>query len=58
MESNLQKKTFTNFLNVNNIKRQNRYTSKEAVFAGRFNRTITNLLKKLAFEKGYEYWID
>ena len=36
-------KTLCDFLDENKIKRYNRYTSKGAVFAERFNRTIRDL---------------
>ena len=39
-----------------NIKRFSRYTDKRAVIAGRFNRTIRNLLKKPVFEKRKTDW--
>ena len=45
-------KMFIEFLKLNDIKRYSRYTSKGAVFAERFNRTIRDLLKKPVFEKG------
>ena len=51
-------KIITDFLKLNNIKRYSRYTSKGAVFAERFNRTIRDLLKKPVFEKGNANWID
>ena len=51
-------KMFIEFLNLNDIKRYSRYTSKRAVFAERFNRTIRDLLKKPVFEKGNANWID
>ena len=35
-------KIFNDFLKLNNIKRYSRYTSKGAVFAERFNRTLRN----------------
>ena len=43
---------FNEFLNKYNIKRYSRYTDKGAVISKRFNKTITNLLKKPVFEKG------
>ena len=49
---------FNDFLKLNDIKRYSRYTSKGAVFAERFNRTIRDLLKKPVFEKGNANWID
>ena len=49
---------FIEFLKLNDIKRYSRYTSKGAVFAERFNRTIRDLLKKPVFEKGNANWID
>ena len=51
-------KMFIEFLKLNDIKRYSRYTSKGAVFAERFNRTIRDLLKKPVFEKGNANWID
>ena len=51
-------KMFNEFLKLNDIKRYSRYTSKGAVFAERFNRTIRDLLKKPVFEKGNANWID
>ena len=41
---------FQNFLNNNNIKHYSRNSSLAAVFAERFNRTIRDLLKRVAFE--------
>ena len=49
---------FQDFLNENNIKLYSRNTSLGAVFAERFNRTIRDLLKRPAFEKGDGNWID
>ena len=49
---------FIEFLKLNDINRYSRYTSKGAVFAERFNRTIRDLLKKPVFEKGNANWID
>ena len=49
---------FQDFLNKNNIKLYSRKSSYGAVFAGRFNRTIRDLLKKPVFEKGDGKWID
>ena len=51
-------KMFTDLLKLNDIKRYSRYTSKGAVFAERFNRTIRDLLKKPVFEKGNAIRID
>ena len=51
-------KIFETYLKSQNIKRYSRYTSKGAVFAERFNRTIRNLLKKPVFENGDANWID
>ena len=51
-------KIFETYLKSQNIKRYSRYTSKGAVFAERFNRTISNLLKKPVFENGDANWID
>ena len=49
---------FQDFLNKNNIKLYSRNSSYGAVFAGRFNRTIRDLLKKVVFENGDGDWID
>ena len=49
---------FQDFLNKNNIKLYSRNSSYGAVFAKRFNRTIRDLLKKIAFEHGDANWID
>ena len=46
------------FLNKNNIKIYSGNTSVGAVFAGRFNRTIKDLLERPVFEKGDRNWID
>ena len=51
-------KMFIDLLKLNDIKRYSRYTSKGAVFAERYNRTIRDLLKKPVFEKGNANWID
>ena len=51
-------KIFTNLLNTNNVKRYSRTTSIGAVFAGRFNRTIRDLLKRPVLERGESNWID
>ena len=49
---------FQDFLNKNNIKIYSRNSSYGADFAGRFNRTIRDLLEKPVFEKGNSNWID
>ena len=49
---------FQDFLNKNNIKLYSRNSSYGAVFAERFNRTISDLLKRPVFEKGDGNWID
>ena len=49
---------FQDFLNKNNIKLFSRNSSYGAVFAERFNRTISDLLKKIVFEQGDAKWID
>ena len=49
---------FQDFLNKNDIKLFSRNSSYGAVFAERFNRTIRDLPKKPAFEKGDGNWID
>ena len=51
-------KIFNEFLNYNKIKRYSRYTDKGAVFAERSNKTVRNLLKKPAFEKGKADWLS
>ena len=43
---------FQDFLNKNNIKFYSRNTSLRAVFAEKFNRTISDLLKEIVFEQG------
>ena len=52
------KNIFQEFLNKNNIKLYSRNSSYGAVFAERFNRTITDLLKKIVFQHGDANWID
>ena len=49
---------FQDFLNKNNIELYSRNSSYGAVFAGRFNRTIRDLLKRRVFEKGDGNWVD
>ena len=49
---------FQDFLNKSNIKLYSRNSSCGAVFAERLNRTIRDLLKKIAFEQGDAKWID
>ena len=49
---------FQDFLNKNNIKLYSRNSSYGAVFAGRCNRTIRDLLKKIVYERGDANWID
>ena len=49
---------FQDFLNKNNIKLYSRNSSYGAVFAGRFNLTIRNLLKRPVFEKSDGNRID
>ena len=49
---------FQDFLTKNNIKLYSRNSSYGAVFAGRFNRTSRDLLKKIVFEQGDANWID
>ena len=51
-------KIFESYLTSQNIKRYSRYTSKGAVFAERFKRTIRNILKKPVFENGDANWVD
>ena len=50
-EKEFTNKMFIDFLKLNDIKRYSRYTSKGAVFAERFNRTIRDLLKKQYLRK-------
>ena len=49
---------FQDFLNKNDIKLYSRNSSYGANFAERFNRTIRDLLKKPAFERGDANWVD
>ena len=49
---------FQDFLNKNNIKLYSRNSSYGAVFAGRFNCTIRDLLKRPVFENSDGNWID
>ena len=49
---------FQDFLNKNNIKIYSRNSPYGAVFAERFNRTIRDLLEKIAFEQADGNWID
>ena len=49
---------FQDFPNKNNNKIYSRNSSYGAVFAGRFNRTIRDLLEKIVFEQGDAKWID
>ena len=49
---------FQDFLKKNDIKLYSRNSSYGAVFAGRINRTIRDLLKKIVFEQGDAKWID
>ena len=49
---------FQDFLNKNNINLYSRNSLYGAVFAERFNRTISDLLKKIVFERGDANWID
>ena len=51
-------KHFNEFLNNHNIKRDSRNTALGAVFAERFDRTISNPLKKPVFEKGNADWLS
>ena len=51
-------KIFESYLKSQNIKRYSRYTSKDALFAERFNRTIGNLFKNPVIENSYANWID
>ena len=51
-------KIFSELLSNHNIKRYSRNTALGAVFAGRFNRTLRNLLKKPVFEKGRADWFN
>ena len=49
---------FNEFLNSNKIRRCSRYTDKGALFAERFNRTISNVLKKPVFERVNADWLS
>ena len=49
---------FQDSLNKNNLKIYSRNCSHGAVFAERFNRTLTDLLKRPVFEKSDGKWID
>ena len=49
---------FQDFLNKNNIKLYSRHSYLGAVFAERFNRTISDFLKKIVFKRGDANWID
>ena len=49
---------FQDFQNKNNIKLYTRISSYGVAFAERFNRTIRDLLKRPAFEKGDDNEID
>ena len=49
---------FQKFLNNTNIKHFSRNRSSGAVFAGRFSRTIADLLEKPVFQKNDGNWID
>ena len=52
------KNIFQDFLNKNNIKICLRNTSVGAAFAGRLNRTIRDVLKKVVFDYGDAKWSD
>ena len=58
MVKNFYNNIFQDFLNKNNIKLYSRNSSYGAVFAERFNRTISDLLKKIVFEQGDAKWVD
>ena len=49
---------FTDLLDKPNIKRYSRFTFLGAVYAERFNRTITDPLKRPVFERGDANWVD
>ena len=49
---------FNNLLNINNIKRYSGKTTSGVVLAERFNCSIRDLHRKLAFERGDAKWID
>ena len=51
-------KIFQDFLNKNNIKLYSRNSSYGAAFAERFNQTISDLFKKIVFDRGDAKWID
>ena len=40
------------------MRRYSRYTSKGAIFAERYYKTLRSLLKKPVFESGDAIWID
>ena len=46
-------KILTDFFNRSNNKRSSRHKSRGEVFAGRFKRTISDLLRKPLFVKGH-----
>ena len=49
---------FQDFIKNNIIKLYSRNNSLGAVFVERYNRTIRDLLKKVAFERGDANWLD
>ena len=49
---------FQNFLNSNKIKLYSRNTDEKAVFAERFDRLFSDLLKNVVFERGNASWVD
>ena len=57
MEKNL-KERFYRFSSKKVIKRYSHYTTKGAVIAEIFNRTIRNLLKEPVFKNGNANWVD
>ena len=50
-------KIFSNLLNDNDIKGYSKNTPMGAVFIERFNKTISDLLKRPVFEKGHCNWV-
>ena len=57
MEKKIWSHFFIWFFDENNTRRDIRYTSKEAIVAGRIFRTFRDLTEKLVFEKINANWI-
>ena len=57
-ETNFIRIFFQNFLNNKSIKHYSRNTSLGAAFAERFEKSLSNLLKKPVFEKNDGNWAD